>query len=153
ATNPGMEADQPTQVVHSYCAQQPELARQRARVGDALTVCGYERSSFGVLAVSRVTHANDNDLVVGKQVLLDCITECEPVEDRPEPGRVVHRGHLKIGLLGLSPEPTSEIARCRCHEQTTAGRDPHVVKDGRELAGLWAGAAVRLVCDDQIEPA
>ena len=51
-------------------------------------------------------------LVVGEQVAFDPLGEPEPVKHRPEGGPVVHRGDLKVGLLGwwswsISPDGVS----------------------------------------------
>ena len=64
---------------------------------------------------------------------------------------VVHRGDLPVGLARLLPQPPGVVARRGGHEQPLARLDLRRVEDGREHAGLRAGAAVRLVGDHQVE--
>ena len=69
-------------------------ARVRASV-IVLAVEGHELALLGPAPVHRVGHPDDDHLVVGEQVALDCLAEAEPVQDRAE------------GLASSSIEATS----------------------------------------------
>ena len=102
--------------------------------------------------VGGVVHADDHDLVVGEQVLVDGLGEGESVEDGTERGFVVHRRDLEVGFLRLADDPPGEVAGRGGHEQATLRANLRGVEDRGEVTAHRPGAAVRLVADRQVEP-
>ena len=127
------------------------MAGERAGVSDRLAVSGNKDAALRKVPVCGVGDADNDDLVVGEQVLLDGLLERKPVQHGAELLLVIHRGDLPVSLARLLPQPPRVVARCRRHEQSLACLDLRGVEDGREHPRLGASATVRFIRDDEIE--
>ena len=93
-------------------------------------------------------HSEDHDLVVGKQILLDCTREGQTMQLRPIGRRVVHGEHVDVVDRRLRPGTFRVEARCGGHVEPFGRAYSLRIMYQHERRGAVAGTldASRSVC-------
>ena len=146
-----VESDEPCEPVLPDGFRKTDRSTEPVGADDVFAVGGDELAFLDGLQHLFIIDTEDDDLVIGEQLLLDGGGERQPVKHRSERVLIVHGGELDIRINSGAFRAGAEDARCRGHEQPPVRTNLAGIQHRREVGCRVARAPVGLVRDDQIK--